>query len=88
MEIDFSFFCDIISKAGDKKSSLKCEERIKLALFSFIEEIILFFALYSAILGNDCESVIKKLLAFCLWRKLKIIFVYSVHLHIKNCAHS
>ena len=84
----FFLFCDIISKAGDKKSSLKREERIKLALFSFIEEIILFFVLYSAILGNDCESVIKKLLDFCMWRKLKIIFVYSVHLHIKNFAHS
>ena len=64
MEINLSFFYDIISKQDNKKSNLNREERIKLALFSFIEEIILFFALYSAILGNDCESVIKKTFSF------------------------
>lgn len=71
MEINLSFFCDIISKQDNKKSKLIREERIKLALFSFVEEIILFFSLYSAILGNDCESVIKKTFSFLFVEEVK-----------------
>ena len=65
MEINLSFFYDIISKQDNKKSNLNREERIKLALFSFIEEIILFFALYLAIARNvDCENITKKAFSF------------------------
>lgn len=64
MEVNLSFFTDVVSDPTKKESSLKREDRIKLALVSFLEEIILFFAFYSIIAGNVSHKVFKEAFSF------------------------
>lgn len=64
MEINLAFFADVVSDPTEKESSLKREDRIKLALVSFLEEIILFFAFYSIIAGKVNHEVFKEAFSF------------------------